>query len=169
MLDPSLVPAPAPNERRFRTFVLGAGFSCAAGLPLASELWHEVLRRADWTYGKDSMIRRDLKRYIRFKEATEGIALQVNSVDFEDFLGYLDIEHVLSLKGSDTWSSAGNESQLLIRWLIGQTLFERQAEGHFTRPSAYSTFAAGLRPSDVVMTFNYDTLVEESLEAIDKP
>ncbi len=117
------------------------------------------MRRADWTFGRDNIIRRDLNSYLQFKSATGGTSIEARDVDFEDFLGYLDVEHFLSLKGSDTWSIAGNKSQLLIRWFIGQTLFEWQRDHRSRRPTAYSTFAAGLRPSDVVMTFNYDTLI----------
>ncbi len=162
------IAAPA-NQRRFRTFVLGAGFSAAAGLPLATGLWHEVLRRIDRAFGQDNIVRHDLARFLRFKQATVGLAPDANAVDFEEFLGFLDIEHYLWLQGSDTWSAAGNRGQLIIRWFIGQTLFERQQEGRARRPEVYRRFAAELRGSDYVMTFNYDTLVEESLEAVGRP
>jgi len=34
------------TEKHFRIIILGAGFSCPAGLPLAAELFEEVRRRA---------------------------------------------------------------------------------------------------------------------------
>ena len=163
---PPSAPQTDAEERRFRTFVLGAGFSVAAGLPLANALWASVLTRVDARYGADNQVRRDLDRFVAFKRATTDPAYDPAGVDFEEFMGFLDIEHFLGLQGSDTWSDAGNKTQLIVRWLIGQVLFERQAEGRGQRPAAYRRFAERLRGGDYVLTFNYDTLIEESLEAV---
>jgi integrase len=158
-----------PDDRRFRTFIIGAGFSVPAGLPLAGELWREVLSRADKLPGVHNFIRDDLNRFREFKAATGQEEPPDDEIEFEEFLGYLDIEHFLWLQGSDTFSSAGNKGQLLIRWLIGQILWERQQAGRSSRPEAYRRFADQIRGSDYILTFNYDTLIEEALESVGRP
>ena len=56
-------------------FILGAGFSRAAGLPLGCELWKEVLRRALSMEGKGhafAIFREDLDEYLAFKNSVIG-------------------------------------------------------------------------------------------------
>jgi hypothetical protein len=83
-------------------------------------------------------------------------------VDYEEFLGFLDVEHYLGLKGKDTWSSEGNESQLIARKAIAQIILERTPE---QPPAEYRRFARKLNHTDWILTFNYDTLLESALEA----
>ena len=37
-------------------------------------------------------------------------------------MGFLDVEHFLGLRGSDTWSDDGNEGTVVAKTLIGQIL-----------------------------------------------
>lgn len=153
-----------PDDKRFALYVLGAGFSHPAGLPLGSELWKEVLHRALPMTGRAAKFRRDLDNFIEFKKRCDGIDLTYETLDFEEFLGFLDIEHFLGLRGSDTWSDDGNEGQIIVKTLIGEILTERTPTTNEI-PELYVNFARKLRPDDVVITFNYDVLLERSLEA----
>lgn len=92
---------------------------------LANELWPEVCRRALRLTGRAEKFREDLDDYIELRQRTDGRQLSRDEVDFEEFLGFLDIEHHLGLRGSDTWSSDGNESQVIVKPLIAQVLTER--------------------------------------------
>lgn len=152
----------------YRIFILGAGFSRPAGLPLAAELWEEVRHRAGRLSGRAAQFRGDLDTYIEFRRDCDGITLTPEEVDFEDFLGFLDIEHHLGLRGSDTWSRDGNEAQVVVKTLIGQVLAEATPAPDRI-PDLYIRFAEGLQPNDYVLTFNYDVLLERALEAIQKP
>lgn len=145
-------------------YILGAGFSRAAGLPLGTELWSELLRRGLSMRGRASKFRHDLEHYIRYRRDCDGQALTPETVNFEDFLGFLDIEHHLGLPGSDTWSADGNESQIVTKMLIGQILTERTPKVPDI-PELYISFANTLRPYDTIITFNYDILLERALEA----
>src|SRR5215469_5316018 len=97
-------------------YVLGAGFSAAAGLPLGNKLWKEIYGRAMYMASdpndRASQFLDDLKSYIEFKKECEGVSLRPEEVMFEEFLGYLDVEHFLGLRGSETWSKEGNETQV---------------------------------------------------------
>ena len=147
------------SKPAFRFFILGAGFSRSAGLPLAGELWGEVYRRQ-----RDN-ISGHLERYARFRKECDGENIDPNgeNFDFEGFMGFLDIEHSLKLRGGDTWSSEGNGEQLLIRQEIGRVLTEHTPADI---PTVYLDFAKELRPYDHVLTFNYDTLLERALEKV---
>jgi hypothetical protein len=77
------------KEKKFGIYVLGAGFSCAAGLPLAGELWSEVLKRVralGWYAGQ---FEEDLSSYLEFKSKCYGDEVSPEKINFEDFLGFL--------------------------------------------------------------------------------
>lgn len=154
--------------RKNALYILGAGFSVAAGLPLADDLWKEVCRRALCMPGRAGQFREELDYYINFKERTEGLRLQHEEVNFEEFLGFLDIEHYLGLRGPDTWSEDGNESQVIVKTLIAQILTECMPAAD-SIPSLYLKFAEKLQPYDRVITFNYDILLERACERVGKP
>ena len=151
-------------SQRYAVYVLGAGFSVPAGLPTADELWREVLERALKLDRRAGKFKNDLDAFIAFKKNCFGEELDHNSIDFEEFLGFLDIEHQLWLRGSDTWSEDGNEGQVVVKTLIGQVLTER-TPAPCDIPDFYVEFAKRLSPSDWVVTFNYDVLLERALEA----
>lgn len=115
-------------------------------------------------HGCDNTLERDVTRFLKYLRDCEGRDLRSKDVDCEEFLGFLDIEHYLGLEGGDTWSSEGNVSQLMVRTAIGRVLLERAPQ---QLPSAYKRFAARLTPTDWVLTFNYDTLLERALEEED--
>jgi hypothetical protein len=160
-------PAETPN---LSVYVLGAGFSAAAGLPLGNNLWKEIYRRASLMANnpndRSSQFLDDLTAYIEFKKECEGISLRPEEVMFEEFLGYLDVEHFLGLRGSETWSTEGNETQIIVKTLIGQILTEFMP---LKIPELYLKFARKLKPSDIVLTFNYDPLLEYACEAVGTP
>lgn len=153
-----------------RIFVLGAGFSCAAGLPLAAPLWKEIRERAAG-YPKDQRAYKfntDLNKYIAYCKDALGEQLGPQQVNFEEFIRYLDVEHYLGLRGSDTWSTDGNEGTIVTKYLIGKIL-TRHLINMRAVPDLYLDFAKRLDLHDTVITFNYDTLLEQALEAVGKP
>ena len=58
------------TKRRFRIIILGAGFSCPAGLPLAGELFEEIRRRARAQYGRINTIESGLDYCIEHKSGS---------------------------------------------------------------------------------------------------
>ena len=88
----------------YRLLFLGAGFSHLAGLPLGPALFREVRRRINREYGTDNHVERDLNHFTDYLQRCFGRDVAPDNVDFEEFLGFLDFEHYLGLKGKDTWS-----------------------------------------------------------------
>ena len=152
--------------RTYRVLFLGAGFSQPAGLPLGSELFREVRELIRARHGTDTAFDRDVERYIRYVSACEGRDVDFDDIDYEEFLGFLDVEHFLRLEGSDTWSDEGNAGQLMVRRGIAEVIHRRTPP---EPPASYRAFARELNPFDVILTFNYDTLLESALEAEDVP
>jgi hypothetical protein len=152
--------------KTFRLLILGAGFSKPANFPLADELFREVRNRVKTLYGNDNPLERDIKYYFNYLKNTEGFSGSIEDIKIEKLLSFLDVEHYLDLKGSDTWSSDGNPTQLLVRHTIGYVLLNRTPKDV---PEIYKQFAKKLTPSDWVLTFNYDTLLEQALESVGVP
>jgi hypothetical protein len=150
-----------------RLFILGAGFSKPAGLPLMTELLDQVIAELEplsrnedgWTH-----VHGAVKSYRRFMKEACGIDVEV--INIEEFVEYLDHQHWFGLLGSDTWSDEGNQSQVLLRWGIGRVL--NRLVGH-EPPDFYVNFARRLQPRDTVISFNYDLLLERSLDRVGTP
>ncbi len=117
-------------------------------------------------HGTDTIFEADLERYTQYLSDCEGKAVDVDAIDYEKFLGFLDVEHFLRLEGSDTLSDEGNASQLMVRRAIAEVIHQRTPQ---ELPPPYRAFARSLNPFDVIFTFNYDTLLESSLEAENVP
>jgi len=153
-------------SKAYRLIFLGAGFSQPAGLPLGKELFQLARQSIIAENGPKNHVEWDLERYIRYLDECEDRQETAETVDFQQFIGFLDIEHYLGLKGKHTWSEEGNESQLMLRRAIAKVIYERTPR---TPPVLYRKFARRLEFSDIVLTFNYDTLLESALEAEDVP
>lgn len=156
------------NNIGYRIFVIGAGFSVPAGLPTAAELYGLVKSRIELVYGTDTKFHRSLDEFIDYKRSTCNVTLTHDEVDLEEFMSFLDIEHYLWLEGSDTLSSKGNGAQLLIKKFIGQIIHERTPVAS-NLPQEYIEFAQNLKTTDVIITLNYDVILERALDFVGKP
>ncbi|GAF89240.1 unnamed protein product, partial [marine sediment metagenome] len=152
-----------------RFFVLGAGFSQPGGLPLGKDLFAQIVAETKRTVLYENILKPDIEAFIRYLNETEGQTIREEEIDFEQFMSYLDIEHFLDLRGSDTWSSEGNRSQLVIRNFIALVLHKSQREMSESDLSLYRSFAERLSPRDVIVTFNYDTVLERALKDAQVP
>jgi hypothetical protein len=149
-----------------RLFILGAGFSVPAGLPTARELLDEVMTELHRHTLDGSKLEESLDEFRAYTRALNG-GVDVE-LDIEQFSEFLSIDHYLRLRGSDTWSNSGNEDQLMLRWCIGAVLHKRTPSIEKT-PPLYFDFAQRLKPKDVVVTFNYDRILENVLDHLNIP
>jgi hypothetical protein len=154
-----------PPKRPPRLLFLGAGFSRPAGVALAGELLDLVLDELA-RLGGQSHLHRSVEAYLDYMEATTG--MKPEPINIEAFAAYLDYQHAFGMLGSDTWSEEGNRDQFLLRWGIGRVL-HRLTPSVEKLPDLYLRFAERLRPRDVVVTFNYDLVLERSLEQVGIP
>lgn len=124
--------------------------------------------RARSLQGRADKFNSDLSEYIDYRSASAGKTIRVQDVNFEEFLGFLDVQHLLGLRGKETWSADGNEGTVVAKTLIGSVLAEHMI-GLKSVPDLYLNFARRLRPGDIVLTFNYDTLLERALDEVGSP
>ncbi|MBZ5670795.1 MAG: SIR2 family protein [Acidobacteriia bacterium] len=131
------------------TYVLGAGASSHAGYPLCSELWPKMAAWAIETESPDSGFRKAIDEIATLS----GPVADIESVLTEVDLGQGAFE---TLEESDRWKIMGT-----IRRCV-RAYFKSI---HDSRPQAplYTSFAKTIRKGDVVVTFNYDTALEDEL------
>jgi hypothetical protein len=156
------------NERQrafeyMTMFFLGAGFSRPAGLPLGNQLFNEIILEAQKRGLYEKQLKYDLDSYHEYYRNVSGIE-PTEPINLEDFVSFLDIQHYLGLRGSDTWSVNGNESQVIIKNLIAFVLHSHQNKISEEKFLLYEKFAEQLKPQDWIFTFNYDTIVEKALK-----
>ena len=147
------------NLPTYRLFILGAGFSRPTGLPLGLELLSLVrdrLRHSS-SYGTSSL-EQEIEEWESLYPGQE--------VDLERVLAYSHRNFHLRLRGSDEFYSYGSVAIVAAKRAIQQILID---ETPSDTPDLYLDFARRLTANDLVLTFNYDTLLEQALECIGTP
>jgi hypothetical protein len=144
-----------------RLFILGSGFSKPAGLPLGPELLASVrawVRNEFLSTGWDGPLE---------KEISEWRELYPNEqLTLESALAYSHRKHFLRLIGSDEYFSHGSRTIVASRSAVQAILINATPT---IIPPLYNQFAARLTPWDTVLTFNYDTLLEDTLDIAKVP
>lgn len=150
-----------PDLPHARLFILGAGFSKPAGLPLGQELLEDVRNHIksdyndpDWEGPLEEEIREWQQLYPDKK------------INLESVLAYSHRKHYLGLLGTDEMYSHGSTSIVFARKTIQQILTSNTP---CLAPTLYRNFAERLGTWDIVLTFNYDTLLEQTLDELGKP
>ena len=145
----------------YRLFVLGAGFSEPAGLPLGKDLLERVRQDVRGSFGHagwNGTLEQEIEEWASLYPG--------ESIDLERVLAYSHRKHYLRLLGSDEYFAHGSRSIVAARRAIQRILIGATPND---TPSVYREFARQLCPNDVVLTFNYDTLLEQALDDIGKP
>ena len=148
----------AASLPRFRLFILGSGFSKPAGHPLGFELLEMVraqMRENSRAHDWDGPLEREI---------SEWTALYPNSeVTLESVLAYSHRKHFLKLIGSDEYFEHGSRTIAFARPII-QEILSKDVEA--SSKGLYERFCAALTPYDLVLTFNYDTVLEDTLDRL---
>lgn len=143
-------------------FILGAGFSCHAGMPLVQDLRVEVNNWLDRNAANDPRISVHMKSLAAWPEFPDG--------KFRAGLRLVDPEHnrgfeewmVDLLKTADTFPACVQTFRVLRR-ACALLLWEKQAN-LVSLPEAYYAFAQRARNSLGVISFNWDLVCERALE-----
>lgn len=157
-------------------YVLGAGFSKPAGLPLGNELYEAVKKCVTNRSDTDVNVLQNLVTLYRgYQFHAHGTEVNESNLNAEDFISFIDM---LNLTNSDPGIGIfGNATQIedgmkptpdWIRYVIGLTLNKYQNDMDAKSRMLYRSFARNLQPGDVIITFNYDTILETALNSEDK-
>lgn len=137
-----------------RIFILGAGFSKPAGLPLGSELLQEIEAYIDDSsqifLGHKDIVKRAISNYQEFSQQN------INEINIEDLIEFIDYRNFLGMTGS-----LSDRSQSTIRVLISIILNKKQQS--ISNEELYKKFVSQLSPDDIIITLNYDTILESFL------
>jgi hypothetical protein len=158
-----------------RVFILGAGFNAPLGMPLTADLLREVHAVAagkPWqrngrpaAHGMADWLLEMLDWYYPLAHidhaAIESGATR-DGVNLEEFLSFVGAASAMERKGGDGDGAHARFSACLKSWL-GEALERRQRETTQDIPEYYLRFAASLEDA-VVLTFNWDTLLETLLQ-----
>ena len=151
--------------RRNRVFILGAGFSCSAGIPLTDELIRESLKK--FSFECPGIYSR-IKSYAREAMGVADENYDIASISFSELCTFLEFIELREYGGGERWSENGSREKLALRYYLAKTIVERTpTQKHI--PDMYLEFAAQLHSGDTVISFNWDGLLEAALEAIEKP
>ena len=154
-----------------RVFILGAGFSVAAGLPLTNKLLPLIHQQAskmqygDEKWGQAERLLNKLRYYYPNIQITHE---KIQSGYYND---YIDIEEFLSLASahssflhpSDKLTQHGSYFISFCKKWLGEIILREQNDLLSRIPNFYHEFIKGLN-SSLILTFNWDTIVETLLE-----
>jgi hypothetical protein len=147
-----------------RTFVLGAGFSAGAGIPTTDKLLHEAFKLM--SYECDGIYQR-IESYAKvcFDNKLPLLKQDLGAFNFSKLCSYLHHIEMTEYGGGERWCDNGSREVLTLKYFISKAIAKLTPD---TIPEQYLEFAKQLDCCDVVLTFNYDCLLEKSLEMVGK-
>jgi len=143
-------------------FIVGAGFSCHAGMPLVQNLREEVKNWLDRNAASDPRISVHMRPLDNWPEFPDGkFWAGLRRVDPHDSRGFEEWMVDL-LKTADTFPACVQTFHVLRR-ACALLLWEKQAN-LVSLPEAYCAFAQRARDSLGVISFNWDLVCERALK-----
>lgn len=163
-----------------RVFILGAGFSKQAGMPLATELT-PLLRRKfeeyDQTEALEWFASLD-ERVSWIKRSDQNAVLLPNIEEIFDFAHFdaliWKMRQQMCTVGRNSGDTPYSTAKAIETWLsymeddLVDVIWDQQQTG-IEKTDGISRFVTILRESDTIVTFNYDTLTEQSISQANKP
>lgn len=152
--------------RSNRVFILGAGFSASAGVPLTPELFRTAMDtfRANLP-GVFSRIDSYARVCYQIAENEEPDYASVGLAELCTFLAYIELREC---GGGERWADEGCREKLALRYYLSKVIAKRTPVGDEV-PDLYVSFAQQLHQGDVVLSFNWDCLLEKALDQVGKP
>jgi len=160
------------NDQRFaddirtrRLFVLGAGFSAAAGIPMTGTLLRGAMERFQAeSPGLFPRINGYIRTCFRLGDDAEP---DYRTLSLSEICTFLHYQELREYGGGERWSDAGSGENLALQYFIAKEVALR-TPSLADIPELYRRFAQQLHPRDIVISFNWDTLLEIALEAVGK-
>ena len=138
-------------------YFLGAGFSVGAGVPLTNSLLPRAAKllreEAPGLFERISWFASD---------ADVDLTGSPNADDFARLCTHLDFMELREHGGGERWSRQGSRERLALKYFLAKTI-ALATPSAAQLPPFYHAFAVGLRSLDVVVTFNWDGIVEAVL------
>jgi len=153
------------NIKNNRSFFLGAGFSAEAGIPLTAELLTKAMKKFE---NECPGIFWRVNNYAReCTQTPENEDIDYSKVDFSELCTFLEFIELREYGGGERWKDNGSKEKLNLRYYLAKTIIEAMPNTDDI-PSIYMDFVNELHKGDVVITFNWDPLLEVALNAVGK-
>lgn len=147
-------------SERSRVFVLGSGFSAGANIPLTEELVDMALNLMEQELPSAYIAEQVRSFYdIAVADAAESDSTSIIS----KLCTLLEYNELREHGGGERWSSGGSQEKLALKFYLAKALTLRTPSPNEV-PDLYVKFAQQLRKEDVVLSFNWDCLLEAALE-----
>ena len=154
----------ADYRRTRRVFILGAGFSAAAGIPLTGPLLRRAM--ANFEVACPGIFER-VDNYARDLIPAHKGRVDYSKFSFSDLCTHLEFVELREYGGGERWSHAGSREKLALRFYLAKTIVEHTPSPNAV-PELYLQFAEQLSERDIVISFNWDGLLELALTAVGK-
>lgn len=150
--------------RKNRVFILGAGFSAAAGVPLTNELLEQALKlfstECPGVYSR-------VESYALEALGSKSESLTVSDLSFSELCTFLEYVELREYGGGERWSSQGSREKQALRFYLAKTIALRTPSSSYI-PQLYLDFASQLHSGDIVLSLNWDGLLEAAIAAVGK-
>jgi hypothetical protein len=157
----------AVRRRRRRVFILGAGASAACGIAVARDILREAMQRLAKRDAELAEKVHDLLHYL-YPGFSEDLS---NYPNVEDFLNLIEMAkefHTEAYKESRRWSEARlQEAADITLRAITEYIWEFMADSD-RRRVLFALVHELVRPGDVVVSFNWDFMIDLALEDLDE-
>jgi hypothetical protein len=139
----------------FKVFILGSGFSASMGLPTLLGLFHEMMsfESEKTNYNKDNILYAIGFLYPHFNPKISPPSYP----PFEEFLSLVTAAEDLPYFDEGHWES----KKLATLELLTDTLASKSSEAE--ENDLLKEFVSNLEDQDVIITFNWDNLIERTL------
>src|SRR5216683_2566558 len=141
-----------------RIFILGAGFSAGAEIPMTSTLLEQAMML--FKIECPGVFER-VREYAQTAFGLGDSEPNYRSVDFSELCTFLDYIELRESGGGENWSDHGCPERLALKHYMGKAITNMTHEPDKV-PELYLTFAAQLPKTEVIITFNWDCLLENA-------
>ncbi|MDA0781203.1 MAG: hypothetical protein PQ612_00250 [Rickettsiales bacterium] len=143
-----------------RVFILGAGFSAAAGIPMTGELLQAAMEKCKKECpGFYERICGYTQAYFDLEDSEP----DYTNLSFPEIATYLHYIELREYGGGERWNNNGSKENLALRFYLSKTICELTPSIE-NIPDLYIKFAEQLTAGDIILTFNWDCLLELCLE-----
>lgn len=151
-----------------RIFFLGAGFSAAAGVPLTGTLLSSAMglfaSECPGLYSRVEGYARDAFSIPR----SSASPVDYSQLSFADLCTFIEYIELKEFGGGERWNDSGCREKLALKFYLSLAV-ARATPIAGQIPVLYLDFARQLRPTDLVVTFNWDCLLEAALIEVGVP
>jgi hypothetical protein len=82
-----------------------------------------------------------------------------------DLCTHLEFVELREYAGGERWSEAGSREKLTLRFYLAKTIVQKTPS---KIPDLYLAFASQLSPGDIIVSFNWDCLLEAAIQQVGK-